>query len=144
MRHEIMRFRDAVAIAGPYANNLHLTPPTSYHSSLKQLVGRAQMQCVQNNMGSSNGVDIRHCKADITTSFQTPQCTHVPSLTSLQAAENKETGTATVKFSLTQSMSLSLQQCITFANNLHTPDDVNIAAEMNDITNTLYRIANAC
>jgi len=26
MRQEMMRFGDAVALAGPYANNLHLTP----------------------------------------------------------------------------------------------------------------------
>jgi len=38
MRPEIMGFWDAVASAGPYANNLHLTPdsittPTPHHST---------------------------------------------------------------------------------------------------------------
>jgi len=38
MRHEVMRFWDAVASAGPYANNLHLAPDSHINtSSLKFL-----------------------------------------------------------------------------------------------------------
>jgi len=37
MRQEVMGFWDAVASAGPYANNLHLAPDAPHHTNTSSL-----------------------------------------------------------------------------------------------------------